>query len=192
MPSPKQHSAATSPIGVGIVGLGFMAATHLKAYRQITDYRIAAICNPSGRNLDGDFSKVAGNIGSTEALKLDMSRVKPYRRFADLLADPAVQLVDICAPTPAHPELAIAALTAGKHVICEKPLEIQLDRIDRMNEVAQKNKVGLAGIFQNRWNPSNQALKQAMVDGRFGTLAFAGCWAGLSFWRGTGSQTFAR
>src|SRR5256886_380570 len=116
------HSPLANPVGVGIVGLGFMAATHLKAYRQIEGYRIAALCNPSGRNLDGDFSKVGGNVGSTEPLKLDMSRVKAYRSFADLLADPAVQLVDICAPTHTHPELAIAALRARKHVLCEKPL----------------------------------------------------------------------
>jgi len=109
-------------IGVGIVGLGFMAATHIKAYRQIAGYRIAALCNPSGRNLDGDFSRVEGNIGSAEPLKLDMTQVKAYRTFAELLADEAVHLVDICAPTPAHPELALAALNAGKHVLCEKPV----------------------------------------------------------------------
>jgi len=109
-------------IGVGIVGLGFMAATHLKSYHQIDACRIAALCNPSGRNLDGDFAMVMGNIASGEPFKLDMTAVQAYRNFADFLADPSVQVADICAPTHAHPELAIAALKAGKHVICEKPL----------------------------------------------------------------------
>ncbi len=122
MPPATRHSPPAAPIGVGIVGLGFMAATHLKAYRQIPGFQIVAICNPSGRNLDGDFSKVSGNIGTAEPLRLDMSAVKAFRKFEEMLADPAVQLVDICAPTPAHPELTIASLTAGKHVICEKPL----------------------------------------------------------------------
>src|SRR6266566_8519724 len=99
-----------------------MAVTHLKAYRQIDACRIAALCNPSGRNLDGDFSTVTGNIGSGEPLKLDMTEVKAYRNYAELLANSAVQVVDICAPTHAHPELAIAALRAGKHVVCETPL----------------------------------------------------------------------
>jgi len=62
MPPRTPHSALRNSVGVGIVGLGFMAATHLKAYRQIEGYRIAALCNPSGRNLDGDFSEVAGNV----------------------------------------------------------------------------------------------------------------------------------
>src|SRR5437667_12764628 len=122
MPPSIPHSALRNPVGVGIVGLGFMAATHLKAYRQIDGYRIAALCNPSGRNLDGDFSKVGGNVGSTEPLKLDMSRVKAYRSLAEMLADPAVQLVDICAPTHTHPELRIARPPAGQAVLRQTPL----------------------------------------------------------------------
>ena len=51
-------------INVGIVGLGFMAATHIKAYRQIPEANIFAVCNPSGRCLDGDLTKVGGNINA--------------------------------------------------------------------------------------------------------------------------------
>src|SRR2546422_3587924 len=109
-------------INVGIVGLGFMAATHIKAYRQVQGARVAALCNPSGRHLDGDFSKVSGNVGSNEPLKLDMQGIRATKLFADLLADPDIHLIDICAPTRAHHELSLAALRAGKHVLCEKPL----------------------------------------------------------------------
>src|ERR1017187_9093352 len=111
-------------INVGVIGLGFAAAKHLKAYRQLRGVRIAALCNPSGRHLDGDFAGVSGNIGGDKPLplRLDMSGVKAYRDFSELLADPEIHLVDICAPTSAHPELAIAALKAGKHAVCEKPL----------------------------------------------------------------------
>src|SRR5687768_13255893 len=109
-------------MNVGIVGLGFMAATHIKAFRQVPDVRIAGLCNPSGRHLDGDFSGVVGNVGDKEPVKLDMAGVKATKDFAELLADPNIQIVDICAPTKAHVELSVAALRAGKHVICEKPL----------------------------------------------------------------------
>ena len=54
------------------------------------------------------------------------------------------------------------------------PLEIQLDRIDQMVEVARKNGVRLAAIFQNRWNEANRAVKAAMDEGRFGRIAWAG------------------
>src|SRR5688572_29229740 len=109
-------------VHVGIVGLGFMAATHIKAYRQIEGVKVAALCNPSGRHLDGDFSKVAGNVGDNAPVVLDMQGVIATKDIIDLLDDPKIQLIDICAPTAAHRDLSIAALKAGKHVLCEKPL----------------------------------------------------------------------
>ena len=74
-------------IQIGIVGLGFMAAAHLRAYRQVEGARVAALCNPSGRHLDGDFTNVAGNVGATDPVKLDMAGVKATRNFSELLAE---------------------------------------------------------------------------------------------------------
>ena len=68
-----------SKINVGIAGTGFMAVAHLKAYRQLDKVRIAALCNPSGRHLDGDFSDVIGNVGDGEPVTLDMDGVKAFR-----------------------------------------------------------------------------------------------------------------
>ena len=108
-------------INIGIIGLGFMGATHLKSYRKVPNARIAAICDANGRHLDGDFSDVAGNLPGQEPLKLDMVGVKASSDINDLLTDPDLQLIDICTPTPQHHPLVLAALQAGKHVICEKP-----------------------------------------------------------------------
>src|SRR5438552_4024055 len=163
-----QPSTLSPPIGVGIVGLGFMAATHLKAYRQIDGYRIAALCNPSGRNLDGDFSKVSGNVGSTEPLKLDMSQVKAYRSLAEMLADPAVQLVDICAPTHTHPELAIAALRAGKHVLCEKPLARTPELAREIAGTAARANAFLMPAMCLRFWPEWAWAKKAIEDKTYG------------------------
>ncbi|HTG43442.1 MAG TPA: Gfo/Idh/MocA family oxidoreductase, partial [Verrucomicrobiae bacterium] len=110
------------PINVGLVGLGFMAATHLKAYRSIPEARIHTICNASGRCLDGDLTKVGGNINANDPVRLDMTEVKATREFEDLMRDPEIDLIDICTPTLQHPDMLAAALHAGKHVICEKPL----------------------------------------------------------------------
>src|SRR5205809_340369 len=109
-PIPATRSASANGISpgmiqIGIVGLGFMAPTHLRAWRQVGGARVAALCNPSGRHLDGDFTNVTGNVGSTEPVKLDMTGIKATRRFADLLSDPAIHAIDICAPTKAHAEL---------------------------------------------------------------------------------------
>ena len=114
--------SAAKPVNIGIVGLGFMAATHIKAYRQVPGARVAALCNPSGRHLDGDFSKVSGNVGDNQPIILDMKGVKATKQIDDLLRDPEIDAIDICAPTAAHRDLSVAALQAGKHVLCEKPL----------------------------------------------------------------------
>src|SRR5882672_485223 len=110
----------SQPINIGIVGLGFMAATHIRAYRQVEGARVAAICNPSGRHLDGDFTNVAGNVGATDPVKLDITSVKATKDFAALLNDPDLHAIDICAPTKAHKVLAIAALRAANHVFSHK------------------------------------------------------------------------
>ena len=53
-------------VKAGIIGLGFMSVAHIKAYRQLKDVEIVAVCNPSGRRLDGDLSDVFGNVGDQE------------------------------------------------------------------------------------------------------------------------------
>ena len=163
----------SQPLNIGIVGLGFMAATHIRAYRQVEGARVAAICNPSGRHLDGDFTNVAGNVGATDPVKLDLTGVKATKDFADLLNDPDIHAIDICAPTKAHQELAIAALRAGKHVLCEKPLARTTAVAREIVAEAAKSK----GIFMPamclRFWPEWAWLKQAVTDGRYGRVLAA-------------------
>ena len=170
MPGNHQPASNNQTAGVGIVGLGFMAATHIKAYRQIDGYRIVALCNPSGRNLDGDFSSVAGNLGSVEPIILDMTRVKAYRNFADMLADPAITLVDICAPTHTHPELAIAALKAGKHVICEKPLARTSKLAREIADAAARARAFLMPAMCLRFLPEWAWLKKSIDEQKYGKV----------------------
>jgi predicted dehydrogenase len=160
-------------INIGLVGLGFMAATHIRAYRQVQGVRVAALCNPSGRHLDGDFTNVAGNVGATDPVVFDMAGVKATKNFAELLADPDLHAIDICAPTKAHEELAIAALRAGKHVLCEKPLARTSAAANRIVDAAAKAK----GIFMPamclRFWPEWAWLKEAIAGGRYGRVLAA-------------------
>ena len=66
-------------LNLALVGLGFMAATHLKALRQVPGARVDALCNPSGRHLDRDFTRVAGNVGANAPVKLEPGSVKAFR-----------------------------------------------------------------------------------------------------------------
>ncbi len=111
-----------------------------------------------------------------------------------VLSRPDVDVVIVTTPSGAHLEPAIAAANAGKHVVVEKPLEITLDRCDRIIEACDRRHVKLCTIFPSRFGDANQALKQAVVSGRFGrlTLGETTCkwWRPQSYydeggWKGT-------
>lgn len=114
-------TSASKRVNVAVVGLGFMGVTHLRAYLQVPEARIAAVCDAVRLPVNGVLAGVAGNIKKSDDINLGPD-VKVFKKLEDVLADPEIQLVDLCTPTPLHPEQAIAVLKAGKHVLCEKPL----------------------------------------------------------------------
>ena len=95
---------------------------------------------------------------------------KPYHDFNAFLADKNIDIVTIGTPSGAHLEPAVAAAEAGKHVIVEKPLEITLERCDKIITACKKNNVQLATIFPSRFHDSSLTLKSAIEAGRFGRL----------------------
>ena len=154
-------------INVGIVGLGFMGVTHIKAYRKIEGARVAAICDAYRLPPDGDLSSF-GNVGDPDPVKLDMKQVQAFKDLKDLLALPEIDLIDLCVPTPAHPPLAIAALKAGKHVVCEKPLArtSALAR-DIVAAAAQAKGFFMPAMCLRFW-PEWAWLKRAIDAGNYG------------------------
>lgn len=160
-------------VRIGIVGLGFMAATHLRAYREVPDAAVKALCNPSGRRLDGDFSDVGGNLGEGEVVRLDPATFKAYRAYKEMLADPEIDAVDICAPTFMHRELSVLALRAGKHVICEKPMARFVADATAIVEAAGKAGRIFMPAMCLRFVPEWKWLKGAIADGRFGRVRSA-------------------
>jgi predicted dehydrogenase len=157
----------------GIIGLGYMAATHIKALRKVRGARLAAICSPSGKRLDGDFSDVAGNVGTNDPLKVDMSEVKAYTDFHAMLADEEIHVIDICTPTTTHRDLAVTALRAGKDVICEKPLARTSEECREIAAAAEKNKRLMMPAMCLRFWPEWRWLLEAVKDQRFGKVLSA-------------------
>lgn len=115
------NTPSSKPVNVAIVGLGFMGITHIKSYQQLPGAKIVAVCDAVRLPVDGLLAGVSGNIGGADAINLGKD-IRAYQKLEDLLADSAVDLIDLCVPTPLHAPQAIAALQAGKHVLCEKPL----------------------------------------------------------------------
>lgn len=160
-------------IHVGIVGTGFMAAAHIKAYLKIPGVKVAALCNPSGRNLDGDFSKVAGNLDTGAPLKLEPGSFKAFHDSKDLFADASISVIDICTHTSTHEALSIAALAAGRNVLCEKPLTRSPEAARRIAAAAANAR----GIFMPamclRFWPEWSWLKAAIQGGNYGKVLSA-------------------
>ncbi len=112
---------SSGPVKIAVVGLGFMGVTHLRAYQALPDAQIVAVCDALRLPVNGVLAGVTGNIKRSDDINLG-SQVKVFRELKDVLAEPEVELVDLCTPTPLHPQQAIEALKAGKNVFCEKPL----------------------------------------------------------------------
>src|SRR5258708_23439270 len=86
-----------------------------------------------------------------------------------------LDVVNIATPSGVHMPAALIAFEHNVNVIVEKPLEIRIDRIDRMIAEAKKRNLKLAYISQNRWTEANLALKQAADESRFGKGTYAAC-----------------
>jgi predicted dehydrogenase len=107
---------------------------------------------------------------SAQRLAGENSGCKPYSDLKEFLADKSIDIVTIGTPSGAHLDPAIAASEAGKHVIVEKPLEITLERCDKIISACDKNKVKLATVFHSRFHGASQKIKSAIENGRFGRL----------------------
>lgn len=106
---------------------------------------------------------------------------KAYWDDDSFFGDPTIEIVTIATPSGVHLEPTLKAAKAGKHVICEKPMEITPERIDTMIEACDAAGVKLSGIFNRRFNPALRALKRAVDQRRFGNLALAGAY--VRWWR---------
>jgi predicted dehydrogenase len=135
-----------------------IARHHARAIAQVEGGRVAAVASRS----EARAKEMAAEIGC-----------RAYGDLAEMLEDPAVQVVSICTPSGAHMEPAIAAAEAGRHLIIEKPLEISLERCDRIIEAAERHGVQLGGVFQSRFFEASRLLKAAVEAGRFGDMVLA-------------------
>jgi predicted dehydrogenase len=160
-------------INVAVVGLGFMGMTHLRAYLASDSARVVAVCGLSRLPVNGVLRGVKGNIETgTDDIQLD-AQVKAFRKIEDVLADGDVELVDICTPTPAHPEQCIAALKAGKHVLCEKPLARTSAAAREILRVAESSPGFLMPAMCLRFWPGWSWLKKVAQEEIYGRILAA-------------------
>jgi UDP-N-acetyl-2-amino-2-deoxyglucuronate dehydrogenase len=167
--------------GFAIVGGGMIAGFHLKALAEIPSARVVAVVDAVPAALQ--------RFAAQHQLTCELST-----SLAPVLARRDVDIVIVSTPSGAHMESAVAAAEAGKHVVVEKPLEVTLQRCDRIIEACDRNHVKLCTIFPSRFADANRTLKAAVDAGRFGrlTLGETTCkwWRTQAYydqggWRGT-------
>ena len=156
---------------IGIIGLGFMGMIHYYGAKKVEGCQVTAICTRDPKKLSGDWSSIQGNFGPRGGIE-DLSGLSTYDQIDDLLADPNVDLVDICLPTQYHKEVTIAALKAGKHVLCEKPPARNSEEAIAMAEAAEKNDKTLMYALVLRFSADAQALRKMVDDGELGQIYF--------------------
>jgi len=160
------------PIKVGVVGLGFMGVTHINAYRKIAGVEVVAVCDAVRQPVNGVLAGVAGNVAGSDTVDLGAA-VCAYTKIEDLLADGSVDLVDLCLPTPLHVPQTLAALAAGKHVICEKPLARTSAQSRQIVDAAATAKTFFMPAMCMRFWPGWAWLKDLKAAGTYGDILTA-------------------
>jgi predicted dehydrogenase len=170
--TPIKATTTAGKVNIAVVGLGFMGVTHLRAYMQVESARIVAVCDAVRLPVNGVLEGVAGNIKKSDDINLG-PQVNVFRKLEDVLADQEIALVDLCTPTPLHPEQAIAALKAGKHVLCEKPIARTSASAKEIVQAESSAAGFLMPAMCMRFWPGWNWLKQVVQDSRYGKVLAA-------------------
>ena len=169
----------TGKVGFGIIGAGMIAELHARTIKELANTELV-----------GFFDT---NYAAAQK-RAEQFGCKAYEKFEDFLADPAIEAVTIATPSGMHGKVAIPAAKAGKHILCEKPLEITLEKVDEIIRTCDENNVLLSPVFQTRFAKPVQLVREAMRSGRFGRMVLASAqmrwyreasYYSGSAWRGT-------
>jgi len=142
-------------IRYAVVGCAGIGPTHAEAVERVQDAELVACAD-----LDADAA----------AEFADEYDCRAYTDTAEMVADTDVDALSVCTPSGTHADVTVEAARAGAHVLCEKPLDVYVDRIDRMISVCEAEGVTLAGVFQKRTHESARRAKRAVDDGEIGEL----------------------
>ena len=182
-------SDAPAPLTVAIVGCGIIGLNHARAIARHPHLVITALVDAVPAAATALADQVVSELG--------ISRPAEFETLPDALATAPVDLVVICTPSGLHVQLAEEALTAGRHVVIEKPLDVSMDRARRILELAraaEKKGLVVSVISQHRFDPASAVVARAAHTGTFGRvtsgLASVAWWRSQDYydsgqWRGT-------
>jgi predicted dehydrogenase len=164
-------------IQVGIVGYGWAAGAHIGSFNDIENCQVTAVC--SRRPLDAH-----------ELSRLYKSPIRVFNDYSEMLRVADLDIVSICTPHPLHPEQAIAAARAGKHLVIEKPVALSPEDLKRVEEAVKQNSVRAQVCFEVRAIGHMQTIRAVLDQDLLGKVHFAevdyfhgvGPWYGQYTW----------
>jgi predicted dehydrogenase len=147
-------------LGIGIVGLGWVAGAHIETFKHVAGARVPAIAS----RREHDRADLERRFGIP---------LMSYTDYDEMLADPEVDVVDICTPHPLHAEQAIRAAKAGKHLIIEKPLALSWQDAKAMRAAIRRAGVQAMVCFEVRFSAQFQLARSVVDQGLLGELHYA-------------------
>jgi UDP-N-acetyl-2-amino-2-deoxyglucuronate dehydrogenase len=149
----------TNALNFALVGCGVIAPCHARCITELDNARLVAVCDI---------------VEAKARLLAETYPAEVYTDYRQLLHRDDIDIINVLTPSGYHAEVGIAAARAGKHVIVEKPMDVNLTRADALIEACQQAGVKLCCISQHRFDFAMQDLKQAITSGKLGTLNFSG------------------
>lgn len=147
---------------VGIIGCGGIAnGKHLPSLKKLDQVELVAFCD------------IEINRAEKAAEEYGIDQVKVVEDYRELLKDESIDVVHVLTPNSSHAEISIAAMEAGKHVMCEKPMAKTSSEAKKMIEVAKKTGKKLTIGYDNRFRPDSQHLHKIASQGGLGDIYFA-------------------
>lgn len=159
-------------IRLALVGLGFIGQTHFRVHQQVPGVQLLAVCDKIPERVAAQVPSLAGNLGG-DPTPLDLSALARFTSFAELLAAGGLDCVDLCTPTFLHADMAVQALEAGVHVICEKPMALSVADCQRMIDAARANDRSLFIAQCIRFWPAYEVAADMITRGALGRIVSA-------------------
>lgn len=144
---------------IAIVGAGVIGTVHARLISSLPE--------------KAELAAIVDIVPEKAQALADQYGVPALTELEQAITDPSIDSISICVPSGLHPELAMRAIAAGKHVLIEKPIGIRLAEAQRIELAAAQHGVTVGVVSQRRFQPSVQFMRQAIDDGRLGQLTSA-------------------
>ncbi|HUZ46826.1 MAG TPA: Gfo/Idh/MocA family oxidoreductase [Terriglobia bacterium] len=148
-------------LGVGIVGTGWVSGEYIRAFEAEPRTEVRALVS---RETERAHAK---------AEEYGITRARAYDHLEKMLDDPGIQIVVLATPHPLHVSQGVAAAKAGKHIVIEKPVALNLDNLRRLQSAVEAAKIKTVVSFVLRWNPLFKNIRAMLDDGLIGKPFYA-------------------